>query len=154
MALVKIDSKGSRLDVSDDGGQTWQKVPGMQSHSQASGARSTQEVVSWDDIAQTTGEPSIGNFTVSAVLIPYHPVSELLREAAVDGDVLQFRYRSRRKSWYKKAVAGGGWFVFHCCEQRESHFHSRRRPKPFVADHWCWYVNDGCNYSGRCLPDR
>ena len=90
---IATPTENARVEVSSDGGSTWEFIPGTASITESGGEAPTREQVTFENVSQITGKPRPS--TISMTIAGYaalHAVYTTLRNAYIAGTVLRFRY--------------------------------------------------------------
>lgn len=102
-----IELAESALELSADGGSTWQRVPGVASLSYTAGERTSNQIESLDGNRVSLGPVPISDVSVELTsYLPQHATGRSLRTAYTDNSLRKFRFTTKETTLFPRTASG------------------------------------------------
>ncbi len=97
--LTTHGSEFAKFEYSSDN-QVWNEIPGISGYTESGGEAPERDVVAFSGVAKRSGHLRVPSIELQAVYQPAHAAWKAMREAAIDGKVLQFRMTTKEETFF------------------------------------------------------
>ena len=106
MGLNFHSSEDGVVEVSNDSGTTWVKIPGVNSYTETPSPAPERDVVAFEGVGKSIGHPRVPSVELSAIYSPMHKVWDTLRKALESRVLLRFRVTLKEDVFFAIDSAG------------------------------------------------